>query len=47
MAPDSPIGGHDAMEPLDHPNAMDRMLSMTIGGYAMYALKNRDFDPCK
>ena len=35
-APDSPTGGHEAMEPWDHPRAMDvhRMSSMAIGGHA-------------
>ena len=34
MAPDSPIGGHEAMEPLDHPKAMEgrRMPSMAMHG---------------
>ena len=33
-APGSPIGAHEAMEPWDHPRAMEgrRMPSMAIGG---------------
>ena len=36
MAPDSPIRGHHAMKPWDHPRVMEghRMPSMAIGGHA-------------
>ena len=36
ISPNSPIGGHEAMKPWDHPRAMEgrRMPPMAIGGHA-------------
>ena len=38
--PDGPIGGHEAMEPWDHPSIMEgrRVPSMAIGGHAWLTL---------